>query len=253
MNFTAIWTLTKKELKRFIRVPGQTIGSPIVTTLLYFIIFSVAIGDRVDVSAGLTYGEFIMPGLIMMNVMSGSLMSVASALMLSKMMNTLSDVLLSPMSYLEMILGYVISSVLRSLVTGSLIYLTALFFVPFRVEHPLYLLGFVLIISTAFALGGLIIGIWADTFEQVSIFPTFLITPLSFMGGIFYSITALPQTLQNISRFNPLLYMINGMRYGFYGVSDVNQWVALAVGVGLLVLLMLVTWRMFSTGYKIKS
>ena len=253
MNWTAVWALTWKELKRFIKVPGQTLGAPVVTTFLYFVVFSLSLGRGVAEIQGISYTEFIMPGLIMMSVMTGALSSVSSALMLSKIMGTLSDLLVSPMTYFEMILGFSLSSVIRSVVTAALIYGTALFFVPFKVEHPIYLLVYLIIVAFAFSVSGLIIGIWADTFEQVSIFPTFLITPLSFLGGIFYSIEVLPAVLQTISRFNPLLYMINGLRYGFYGVSDVDPTIAFVVGGGFMLLMSLVIWRLFSTGYKIKT
>ncbi len=253
MNFVAVWALTKKELVRFLRVPGQTIGAPIVTTALYFIIFTFSIGRSVEVINGLEYGQFIMPGLIMMNIMISSLTSVSSALMLSKVMNTLSDILVSPMSYLEIVLGYSLASVIRSVFIGSLIYGTALFFIPFGVANPLYLFSFLIIIAMAFSLAGLIIGIWAENFEQISIFPTFLITPLSFLGGIFYSIEMLPPVFQTIAKFNPILYLINGMRFGFYGVSDVNPYLAYGIGVAFLIVLMTITWNLFRTGYKIKT
>lgn len=253
MSYIPVKTLIVKELKRFIRVPGQTIGAPVATTILFFLVFGFSIGRRIGIVEDLSYTEFIMPGLMMMNVLMSAFFSVSSAILLSKLTNTLSDILVSPMSYLDMTLGFTIASVLRSVCIALLIFLTALFFVPFRIEHPMYLLSFLIIVSFAFSLLGLIIGLWAENFEQVSIFPTFFITPLSFLGGVFYSIGMLPPLFQTISKFNPFLYMINGIRYGFYGVSDVNPGVAYTVGIALLGILMVITWNLFRTGYKIKN
>lgn len=253
MNIVGISTLIRKELLRTFRVPFQTLGQPVVTTLLYFLVFGFAIGSRIGEIAGLPYGAFIMPGLIMMNVLITAFLSVSSALMLAKLMNTLSDLLVSPMSYAEIVAGYTLSAVLRALLVGALIFLTALFFVPFRVDHPFFLIVFTALVAEAFALLGLVVGVWADNFEQVSILPTFVITPFAFLGGIFYSVGMLPPFAEALSRFNPFFYMVNGMRYGFYSVSDVSPWVALLVVAGMLFPLAAACGAMFRTGYKIKS
>lgn len=253
MNIIGVNTLIKKELLRTLRVPFQTLGQPIVTTLLYFLVFGYAIGGRIGAIEGLTYTEFIMPGLIMMNILITTFFSTSSAIILSKFMNTLSDLLVAPMSYFEIVLGYTISSTLRGLMIGALIYGTALFFVPFHIEHFLFLVFFAALVSAAFSLFGLIIGLWADNFEQVSIIPTFAITPLAFLGGIFYSVNMLPPIAKTISGFNPFFYMINGMRYGFYGVSDVSPWIATLLVFVMLGILVLISWNIFRTGYKIKA
>jgi len=253
MNTAGLLTLTKKELTRFIRVPFQTLGSPIITTLLYFMVFGLSVGRFVGEINGLSYIEFIMPGLVMMNLLTTAFAGISSGIMLSKLLNTLSDILVTPMSYLEIILGFTISSVLRTLLTGLLIYMTALFFLPFHIEHPLYLLVFVALVAFAFSLLGLIVGIWAENFEQVSFIPTFLLMPLSFLGGIFYSIKMLPPLFQSISHFNPLFYMINGMRYGFYGVSDVSPWTAFGFIIIMTVFLTCLTLYLFRIGYKIRT
>ena len=253
MNTVGLITLTRKELIRFLRVPFQTIGSPIITTLLYFAVFGLSVGRFVGEIDGLSYIQFIMPGLIMMNLLNTAFTGISSGIMLSKLMNTLSDILVTPLSHLEIILGFTLSSVIRSVFTAILIYITALFFLPFEMAHPLYLISFTFLVAFAFSLFGLIVGIWAENFEQITIIPTFLLMPLSFLGGVFYSIKMLPPLFQQISHFNPLLYMINGMRYGFYGVTDVSPWAALGFLALLTVALTIFTVYLFSIGYKIRT
>ena len=253
MNTIGLVTLTKKELIRFLRVPFQTIGSPIITTLLYFAVFGLSVGRFVGEIDGLSYIQFIMPGLIMMNLLNTSFTGISSGIMLSKLMNTLSDILVTPLSHLEIILGFTLSSVIRSVFTAILIYITALFFLPFEMAHPLYLILFTILVAFAFSLFGLIIGIWAENFEQITIIPTFLLMPLSFLGGVFYSIKMLPPFFQSISHFNPVLYMISGMRYGFYGVSDVDPWLAFGFLVLGTAVLTVFTVYLFSIGYKIRT
>lgn len=253
MNTIGLITLTKKELMRFLRIPFQTLGSPVITTLLYFAVFGLSVGRFVGEIDGLPYIQFIMPGLIMMNLITTAFGGISSGVMLSKLLNTLSDILVTPLSYLEIILGFTLSSVIRSLLTAILIYLTALFFVPLEIQNPLYLLTITVLVAFAFSLLGLIVGIWADNFEQVSFIPTFLLMPLSFLGGIFYSIKMLPATFQTLSHFNPLFYMINAMRYGFYGVSDVSPWLALGFLTVLTIALTICTLYLFKIGYKIRT
>jgi len=253
MNIVGVQTLAWKEIKRFARVPFQTVGQPVITTILYFAVFGFAIGSRIGPIEGVSYTEFIMPGLIMMNVITTAFSGISFGMLFPKIMNTVSDLLVAPMSYGEIALGYVISSVARSLVVGLLIYLTALFFVPLQIDHPIFLLFFVTLVSGVFSLAGLIVGIWADTFEQISIFPTFLIMPLSFIGGVFYSIEMLPPLAQTLSRYNPFLYMINGMRYGFYGISDVSPTAATIVAIGAFVILYGLVWYLLKIGYKLRN
>lgn len=253
MNTIGLVTLTKKELMRFLRVPFQTVGSPIVTTLLYFAVFGLSVGRFVGQIEGLSYIEFIMPGLIMMNLLTTAFTGISSGFMLAKLLNTLSDILVTPLSHLEIILGFTISSVIRSILTALLIYLTALFFLPLEIQHPFYLLATVILVAFAFSLLGLIVGVWAENFEQVTLIPTFFLMPLSFLGGIFYSIKMLPPLFQDLSHFNPLLYMINGMRYGFYGVSDVNPWFTLGLLTLFTVALTICTVYLFRIGYKIRT
>lgn len=253
MNLVGVYTLIKKELMRFIRVPTQTVGSPVVTTLLYFAVFGYSIGSRVGTIDGLPYTQFIMPGLIMMNILMIAFSGISSGLTLAKVMGTFSDILVTPLSYLEIILGFTLASVVRSILTAGLIYATALFFIPFRVDHPVYLLIFTTLVAFAFSLAGLIVGVWAENFEQIMLIPTFVITPLSFLGGVFYSVQMLPPLFRIISHVNPLLYMINGMRYGFYTTTDVSQWLSLTILISILIALTLLTWHLFRIGYKIRT
>jgi len=217
------------------------------------LVFGFSVGPRIGEIDGLSYSSFIMPGLIMMNVLTSTFMAVSSSFMLAKIMNVLSDLLVSPMSNLELVLGFSVATILRGLLTAVLIYLVALFFVPAQIDHPFYLVTFLIIVSAIFAMLGLIVGLWASTFEQMSIFPTFLITPLTFLGGVFYSVKMLPPLFQTVSHFNPFLYMINGVRYGFYGVTDINPMISYAVALVLMIAAGYAAWYLLSIGYKIRN
>lgn len=253
MNIVGIKTIVRKELMRSLRVPTQVFGAPIVTALLFFLVFGYSVGSRIGSIQGLSYSEFIMPGLIMMNVLTSTFMSVSSAFMLAKIMNVLSDIFIAPLSAMDILLGFSVAAVLRGVLTALLIWGVSLFFVAAHVSHPIYLLAFLFVVSLVFAILGLIAGIWATNFEQVSIFPTFLITPLSFLGGVFYSIETLPAAFQAVSRLNPFLYMINGLRYGFYGVSDVNALLSFGVSFVILAIVGFLAWYMLKIGYRVKS
>jgi len=246
-------TLFKKEVWRYASMPFQTIAPPVITTLLYFIIFGVSIGPRIGQIQGVNYLEFIMPGLIMMNTLIYTYSNVAYSLQITKISRSMSDVLATPLSYTDIILGYVLASVIRGIITGLLIFLTAMLFIPISVLHPMYLISFFVVVTFLFSLLGLIIGLWAESFEQVSLFPTFFLTPLSFLGGIFYSIDMLPAGWQAISRFNPILYIINGLRYGFYGISDVNATTSYFFLVFVTVLLYIACYVILKSGYRIRS
>lgn len=252
-NWIGVWTLVKKELVRFIRVPIQTVGSPVITSLLYFAVFGAAVGSRIGDMGSLTYSEFITPGLIMMNVIMVSFTGIGSGIMLAKIMNTLTDILVTPLSNLEIILGFAIASTIRTMATAILIYLVALFFIPFGFAHFFYLITFTILAAFVFSLLGLIVGVWAKDFEQLMVIPTFLLTPLTFLGGVFYSTEMLPSVFQTISHWNPILYAINGLRYGFYGITDVNPLFAYLLFVGLALLALAFTHHLFKIGYKIRT
>lgn len=254
MNLVGLQTLTLKEIKRSTSTPLQTFGAPIITTLLYFLIFGQAIGSRVGPIDGISYSQFIMPGLVMMNVLTTAFSSMSFGIMFPRVMGkTINDILISPMSYLEIAAGFTIASVLRSLIVGILIFITALFFIPVQVNHPIFIILFTTLVATAFTLFGFIIGLWAKTFENLSIFPTFIIMPLSFLGGVFYSINMLPPFAQSVSLYNPVFYMVNGMRYGFYGVTDVSPALAVTVVIALTLVFLTAVWQMLRVGYNLKT
>ncbi|MBI4090511.1 MAG: ABC transporter permease [Candidatus Komeilibacteria bacterium] len=253
MNFIPTVTIAKKEIGHVFKLPFQVLGAPIATTVLYFLVFGHAIGGRLGAIQGISYTEFIMPGLIMMNMITGAFNGVFSSMILAKYMNTFNDLLVSPMSYLEIIMGFVIGSVGRSIITAGAIYLTALFFVPFHIGHPFFILLMLILVGACFALLGFLVGVVADNFEHASVFPNFIIMPLSFLGGIFYSAEMLPAFAQRLTYYNPLFYMINGMRYGFFGISDVMPVTAFAVVMALFVVMLGATWQLVRSGYKLKN
>lgn len=254
MNYIGVYTIAKKEVKRSLKVPVQMVGTPVVTTVLYFLIFGFAVGARIGQVSGLSYIEFIVPGLIMMNVLTTAFTSMAFGIMFPRIVGrTINDLLISPMSHLEILAGFTIASVLRCMIIGILIFLTAQFFIPFRLDHAIFLIPFTALVGTAFSFFGFIIGLTSKNFEQVSIFPTFVIMPLSFLGGIFYSLDMLPPFAQAISHYNPIFYMINGMRYGFYGITDVSPHAAVWMTLGVVALFFAIVWRLLHIGHNLRS
>jgi ABC-2 type transport system permease protein len=253
MNWIGLKTIYKKEIDRMFRVAGQTLISPALTTALYFVVFGSAIGSNIDLGQSITYGQFIVPGLIMMSLLTNSLSAASSGIYFPKFIGTIYEFLSAPLSYLELTLGYVGAAVTRSMIIGIIIYLIALLFTPIPVIHPVLAIIFALLTATSFALFGFIIGIWADSFEKLSVFPVLVITPLSFLGGVFYSLEMLPPVWQTISLFNPIVYMISGLRWSFYGISDIDP----AISFGLICVFMLacigILAYIFKTGYRIKN
>lgn len=254
MSYKGLETLALKEIKRSLTVPLQTFGTPIVTTLLYFLIFGEAIGSRVGPISGISYKEFIMPGLIMMHVLTTAFQGVAFGVMFPRVVGrTIDDLLVSPMSYFEIAAGFMTASIIRSLTVGILIFVTALFFVPVHVDHPFFLIAFTALVVIIFSSFGFIAGLWAKTFEQLSIIPTFIIMPLSFLGGVFYSINMLPPLAQTISKYNPVFYMINGIRYGFYSIADTPPETAVIICVVMATIFLAIVWQLLRTGYNLKT
>jgi ABC-2 type transport system permease protein len=227
--WTAFISLVRKEIKRFTRIWVQTLVPPAITMTLYFIIFGNLIGSRIGTMQGFTYMEYIVPGLIMMSVITNSYSNVASSFFSSKMQKNIEELLVAPVPNYVIIAGYVMGGVTRGLLVGILVTGVSLFFVDLQVEHWLVIIFTVFLTSVLFSLGGLINAIFARTFDDISIVPTFILTPLTYLGGVFYSISLLPEFWQVISKINPIVYMVNAFRYGFLGVSDVNVYISFSV------------------------
>jgi len=253
MNIYAIKAIYKFEMARTWRTLMQSIASPIISTSLYFIVFGAAIGSRMGDIEGVNYGAFIIPGLIMLSLMTESISNASFGIYLPKFSGTIFEVLSAPVSYIEIIIGYVGAASTKSVILGALILLTARFFVPYEVEHPIWMFGFLILTAVTFSLFGFIIGIWADGFEKLQIIPLMIVTPLTFLGGTFYSIKMLPPIWQKITLFNPVVYLVSCFRWSFYGVADVNVVVSFGMTLLFLAICVAIVWRIFKTGYKLKT
>jgi len=253
MNIPAIRAIYKFELARTWRTLMQSIASPVLSTSLYFIVFGSAIGSRMAHIEGITYGAFIVPGLIMLTVLNESISNASFGIYLPKFTGTIYELLSAPVSVVEVVVGYVGAAATKSVILGTIILVTARAFVSFGVVHPVWMIAFLLLTSITFSLFGFIIGVWADGFEKLQIVPLMIVTPLTFLGGSFYSIRMLPPLWQKLTLFNPVVYLVNGFRWSFYGVSDVNAALSAGMTVGFMVLCMLAVWWMFRTGYKLKA
>lgn len=252
MNFRGPWTLFKKELLRFWRVSFQTVAAPVMTALLYLLVFSHVLEGRVQVH-GVSYTTFLIPGLIMMSVLQNAFANSSSSLIQSKVMGNLVFVMLTPISYLEFFLAFLAASVIRGLVVGLGIYLVAILFVDLPITYPWLILAFAILGSALLGAFGIIAGIWADKFDQMAAFQNFIIMPLSFLSGVFYSIHSLPPFWQTVSHFNPFFYMIDGFRYGFFGSGDISPLISLSVVAGSFFALSLLTLKMLKSGYKLRG
>ena len=253
MNIYAIRALYQFEMARTWRTLMQSIASPVISTSLYFVVFGAAIGSRMVEVDGVRYGAFIVPGLIMMSLMTQSVANASFGIYMPKFSGTIYEILSAPISALEIVLGYVGAAASKSVILGVLILITARFFVDFEIVHPVWMMVFMVLTAIAFSLLGFIIGIWADGFEKVQIVPMLVITPLSFLGGSFYSMSMLPPFWQKVAMLNPVVYLISGFRWSFYGVSDVSVALSAAMGVGLLAVCMAAIWWIFRTGYKLRA
>lgn len=253
MTFRGPWTLLKKELLRFWRVAFQTVAAPVITALLYLLIFSHVLESHVQVYDGVPYTAFLIPGLIMMSVLQNAFANSSSSLIQSKVMGNIVFILLTPLTHLQFFLAFLIAAIIRGLVVGLCIYLVAMWFIDLSVANPWLIIAFALLGSALLGTFGIIAGIWADRFDQMAAFQNFIIMPLSFLSGVFYSIHSLPPFWQKVSQLNPFFYMIDGFRYGFFGKGDVSPMISLAiVGVSFL-LLALITLKMLKSGYKLRS
>lgn len=253
INYRAVDTIYRREMARMWRTVGQSVASPVLSTTLYFVVFGSAIGGRINQIDGIDYGSFIVPGLIMMSVLTQSISNASFGIYFPRFTGTIFEVLSAPVSYIEILLGFVGAAASKSIILGTLILATAGFFVDLHVAHPLWMVAFLVLTSVTFSLFGFIIGIWADGFEKLQLIPLLVITPLSFLGGSFYSIKMLPEVWQKVSLLNPVVYLISGFRWSFYGQADVSLGISLSmIAVFLLVCIMVVRW-MFKTGYRLKT
>ena len=253
MNLHAIKAIYFFELARTWRTLMQSIASPVISTSLYFIVFGSAIGSRMVEIDGISYGAFIVPGLIMLSILTESIMNASFGIYMPKFSGTIYEVLSAPISAFEIVVGYVGAAATKSVILGLIILATARLFVDFSILHPVWMIGFLVLTSIAFSLLGFVIGVWADGWEKLQIVPMMIVTPLAFLGGSFYSISMLPELWQKITLFNPVVYLISGFRWTFYGSGDVGIGISLAATLGfLLVCLAIVGW-IFRTGYRLKN
>ena len=253
MNVHAIRAIYRFEMARTFRTLMQSIAAPVLSTSLYFVVFGAAIGSRMGEVGGVSYGAFIIPGLIMLALLNESISNASFGIYLPKWSGTIYELLSAPVSYFEVVIGYVGAAATKSVMLGVLILLTARMFVPYEIAHPLWMVGFLVLTAVTFSLFGFIVGLWADSFEKLQIIPLMLVTPLTFLGGAFYSISMLPPIWQKITLFNPVVYLISGFRWSFYGVADVNVVVSAGMTLGFLILCLAVVWWIFKTGYKLKT
>ncbi len=253
MNLQGILAIYRFEMARTFRTPAQSIVSPVISTVLYFVVFGAAIGGRIEQVDGVSYGAFIVPGLIMLSVLTQSISNASFGIYFPKFIGTIYELLSAPISYYEIVIGYVGAAATKSLMIGVIILATAGLFVPLEIAHPIWMITFLVLTCVSFSLLGFIIGIISNNFEQLQLVPLLVITPLVFLGGSFYSVSMLPPAWQTVTFFNPVLYLISGFRWSFYEVSDVDVGLSLLAISVFLVICMTVTWWIFKTGYKIKS
>jgi ABC-2 type transport system permease protein len=253
MNLYAIKAIYKFEMSRTMRTLFQSVVSPVISTSLYFVVFGSAIGSRISEIEGISYGSFIVPGLIMLSLITQSLANASFGIYFPKFTGTIYELLSAPVSFIEIIMGYVGASATKSILLGLIILATAELFVPIRIAHPYWMMLFLVLTALTFSLFGFIIGIWADNFEKLQIIPLLIVTPLVFLGGSFYSISMLPPLWQKINLFNPVLYLISGFRWSFYEISDVSITLSLSMIMIFLGLCLATVWWIFKTGYQVKQ
>ena len=253
MNLYAVRAIYKFEMARTFRTVLQSIVSPVISTSLYFVVFGAAIGSRITGVDGISYGAFIVPGLIMLSLLTQSITNAAFGIFFPKFTGTIYEILSAPVSYIEIVLGYVGAAATKSVALALIILATSRLFVPIQVMHPFWMLLFLLLTAATFCLFGFVLGIWADNFEKLQLVPFLIVTPLIFLGGSFYSIDMLPPFWQAVSLFNPVVYLISAFRWSFYGVSDVSVTVSLAMTIFFLVLCLTAVWWIFKTGYRLKT
>jgi len=253
MNWRAAWAIYVFEMARTGRTIGQSIVAPVITTALYFVVFGAAIGGRIQQIEGVSYGAFIVPGLVLLSVFTQSVTNASFGIYFPRFTGTIYEVLSAPISALEIVIGYVGAAATKSIIIGVVILITAAFFVPLRIAHPVWMVVFLILIAVTFSLFGFVIGIWADGFEQLQFIPLLVLTPLTFLGGTFYSISVLPPAWQTVTLFNPVVYLVSGFRWSFYEIADVHVGVSLGMTALFLALCLIAVWWIFRTGYRLKT
>src|SRR5687767_11531200 len=253
MNFQAVRSIYIFEMARAGRTLMQSIVSPVLSTSLYFVVFGAAIGSRITDIEGVQYGAFIVPGLIMMTLLTQSVMNASFGIYFPRFTGTIYEILSAPISFVEIVLGYVGAAATKSIILGVLILATAGFFVPVRIAHPFWMLAFLVLTAVTFSLLGFIIGIWADGFEKLQIIPLLIVMPLTFLGGTFYSVDMLPPFWQTVTLFNPIIYLVSGFRWSFYEIADVGVGISLGMTLFFLAVCLVTIWWIFKTGYRLKN
>jgi len=252
-NRHGVWAIYRFEMARALRTLLQSIVTPVITTSLYFVVFGAAIGPRMSEVDGVSYGAFIVPGLVMLSLFTQSISNASFGIYFPKFTGTIYEILSAPVSYLEIVIAYVGAAATKSIILGLIILATASLFVPIRVLHPGWMIAFLVLTATTFSLFGFIIGLWAQGFEQLQFIPMLIVTPLTFLGGAFYSINMLPPAWRTVTLFNPVVYLISGFRWSFYGTADVGVGVSLAMTLGFFLICLAVVGWIFNTGYRLKS
>jgi ABC-2 type transport system permease protein len=253
MNWRAVRAIYSFEMARMWRTLFQSILSPVISTTLYFVVFGAAIGSRIESIDGISYGAFIVPGLIMLSLLTQSIANASFGIYFPRFTGTIYEILSAPVSYLEIVIGYVGAAATKSIILGAIILLTAAVFVPIEIAHPLWMASFLVLTSVTFSLFGFIIGIWADGFEKLQIIPLLIITPLTFLGGSFYAINMLPEPWRTASLFNPVVYLVSGFRWSFYESADVRVGTSLVMAAVFLAGCLVIVWWIFKTGYRLKN
>lgn len=253
MNMHGIRAIYRFEMARAFRTVMQSIAAPVLTTSLYFIVFGRAIGARMGDIDSVSYGAFIIPGLVMLSLLNESISNASFGIYMPKWSGTIYELLSAPVSWIEVLLGYVGAAATKSVMLGLLILGTARIFVPYEIAHPVWMASFLLLTAVTFSLFGFIIGLWADSFQKLQVVPLLIVTPLTFLGGVFYSISMLPPLWQTIALFNPVVYLISGFRWSFYGIADVHIAVSFGMTLAILVLCLIFVWWVFRTGYKLRN
>ncbi len=253
INLPAVRAIYRFEMARTFRTLMQSIASPVLSTSLYFVVFGAAIGSRMGEVDGVSYGAFIVPGLVMLSLLSESISNASFGIFLPKWSGTIYELLSAPVSFVEVVLGYVGAAATKSIMLGALILITAQLFVSYPIVHPVWALGFLVLTAVTFSMFGFIIGLWADSFQKLQTIPLMVVTPLTFLGGAFYSIKMLPPFWHKVTLFNPVVYLISGFRWAFYGKSDVDYTISFVATLGFLAVCLTFVWWVFRTGYKLKT